>query len=64
MPRIIDLECSVPYGAAAKAKAAEAAEAKPAEPEPAAAGAPAQPGYGMANYGRIFRSRREGADRR
>jgi len=63
MPRIIDLECSVPYGAAAKAKAAEAA-AKPAEPEPAAAGAPAQPGYGMANYGRIFRSRREGADHR
>ena len=64
MPRIIDMECSVPYGATAKAKAAEAAEAKPAEPEPAAAGAPAQPGYGMANYGRIFRSRREGADHR
>ena len=60
MPRIIDMECSVPYGAAAKAKSAEAAEARPAEP--AAAGAPAQPGYGMANYGRIFRSRREGAD--
>lgn len=50
MPRIIDLECSVPYGAAAEAKAAEAS--------------PAQPGYGMANYGRIFRSRREGADHR
>ena len=63
MPRIIDMECSVPYGAAAKAKAAEAA-AQPGEPEPAAAGAPVQPGYGMANYGRIFRSRREGADHR
>ena len=59
MPRIIDMECSVPYGANAAAKAAE-----PAEPEPAAASAPAQPGYGMANYGRIFRSRREGADHR
>jgi predicted TIM-barrel fold metal-dependent hydrolase len=46
----------VPYGANAAAKAAE--------PEPAAASAPAQPGYGMANYGRIFRSRREGADHR
>ena len=53
MPRIIDMECSVPYGAAA--------EAKPAP----AAGAGAQPaGYGMANYGRIFRARREGADHR
>ena len=61
MPRIIDMECSVPYGANAVAKAAEP---KSAEPEPAAAGAPAQPGYGMANYGRIFRSRREGADHR
>src|SRR5258705_1835165 len=56
MPRIIDMECSVPYGANAAAKAAE--------PEPAAAPVPAQPGYGMANYGRIFRSRREGADHR
>jgi uncharacterized protein len=56
MPRIIDMECSVPYGANTVAK--------PAEPEPAAPGAPAQPGYGMANYGRIFRSRREGADHR
>ena len=50
MPRIIDMECSVPYGAAAEAKAAEAS--------------PAPAGYGMANYGRIFRSRREGADHR
>ncbi len=56
MPRIIDMECSVPYGANAAAK--------PEAPEPAAAGASAQPGYGMANYGRIFRSRREGADHR
>jgi hypothetical protein len=60
MPRIIDMECSVPYGAAAAAKAAEAkaAEAQTAEASPAPAG------YGMANYGRIFRSRREGADHR
>ena len=59
MPRIIDMECSVPYGTAAEAKAA------PAPPEPAPAGGPAQPaGYGMANYARIFRSRREGADPR
>lgn len=55
MPRIIDMECSVPYGAAAEAKTAEATAA---EASPAAAG------YGMANYGRIFRSRRKGADHR
>jgi predicted TIM-barrel fold metal-dependent hydrolase len=59
MPRIIDMECSVPYGANAEAKPV------PAAPAEAAPGAPAQPaGYGMANYGRIFRSRREGADHR
>ena len=59
MPRIIDLECSVPYGANTEAKPAGAA---PAE---AAAGPAERPaGYGMANYGRIFRSRREGADHR
>jgi predicted TIM-barrel fold metal-dependent hydrolase len=59
MPRIIDMECSVPYGAAAEAKPA------PASPAEAAAGAAEQPaGYGMANYGRIFRARREGADHR
>jgi predicted TIM-barrel fold metal-dependent hydrolase len=60
MPRIIDMECSVPYGAAAAAEA----KAAQASLEPAAPGAPAQSGYGMANYGRIFHSRREGADHR
>src|SRR5258706_12235116 len=59
MPRIIDMECSVPYGANVEKKPAAA----PAE---AAAGAtePKPAGYGMANYGRIFRARREGADHR
>jgi hypothetical protein len=55
MPRIIDMECSVPYGVNAASKAAT--------PEPPA-GADDKPGYGMANYGRIFRARREGADHR
>jgi uncharacterized protein len=63
MPRIIDMECSVPYGAEAKAAKA-AAEAKAAAAALAAAGAGDKPGYGMANYGRIFRARREGADHR
>ena len=53
MVRIIDMECSVPYGAEHEKSAAAAA--------PPAAG---QPGYGMANYGRIFRSRSEGNDPR
>ena len=52
--KIIDMECSVPYGAEHEKTAA----APPAQP---AAG---QPGYGMANYGRIFRSRSEGNDPR
>ncbi len=56
MPRIIDMECSVPYGVNA--------ESKPEKPEKAAADAEAKPGYGMANYGRIFRARREGGDHR
>ena len=56
MPRIIDMECSVPYGVNAASKAAT--------PEAPAAGADDKPGYGMANYGRIFRARREGADHR
>src|SRR5215475_3480610 len=55
MVRIIDMECSVPYGVNAESKAAK--------PEKAG-GDSAQPGYGMANYGRIFRARREGADHR
>ena len=51
--KIIDMECSVPYGVEHEKTAAAAA--------PPAAG---QPGYGMANYGRIFRSRSEGNDPR
>ena len=54
--KIIDMECSVPYGAEHEKSAAAAAV-----PAPPAAG---QPGYGMANYGRIFRSRSEGNDPR
>jgi hypothetical protein len=58
--RVIDMECNVP-------KRAAGGEALPAAAAPAAPGVsvterPA--GYGMANYERIFRSRREGADPR
>jgi hypothetical protein len=57
MPRIIDMECSVPY-------AEEKPEPASAEPT-APGGEPERPaGYGMANYGRIFRARREGEDHR
>src|SRR5260370_1543428 len=49
-----DMECSGRCGAEHEKTAAAAAA-------PAAAG---QPGYGMANYGRIFRSRSEGNDPR
>jgi predicted TIM-barrel fold metal-dependent hydrolase len=55
--RVIDMECSVPKRATAGAEA----------PAPGAAGAAATErptGYGMANYERIFRSRREGGDTR
>jgi predicted TIM-barrel fold metal-dependent hydrolase len=52
--KIIDMECSVPYGAEHEKTAAAAA--------PPVGGS--QPGYGMANYGRIFRSRSEGNDPR
>jgi predicted TIM-barrel fold metal-dependent hydrolase len=45
--KIIDMECNVP-------KREEAAPAAPAETD--------RPGYGMANYGRIFRSREGGRD--
>ena len=58
MVRIIDMECSIPRGASET-------DPTPAEPARVAAAGPAQPaGYGMANYGRIFRSRREGGDAR
>jgi uncharacterized protein len=58
MVRIIDMECSIPRGASET-------ESTAPEPSGVAAGSPTQPaGYGMANYGRIFRSRREGGDTR
>jgi hypothetical protein len=49
MVRIIDMECNVPRQADPGPATSEAATERPA-------------GYGMANYGRIFRSRREGDD--
>jgi hypothetical protein len=58
MMRIIDLECSLPRR-----------ETDPPESAPTEAAAPyadhtaQHPGYGMANYGRIFRSRAEGDNR-
>jgi len=57
--RIIDMECSPP-------RRADAPSPGPASPPPGtAARTGAQPaGYGMANYARIFRSRREGEDPR
>ena len=57
--RIIDMECNVPYGAEHEKSAAAAAAPPAGASKPAAEGT--QPaGYGMANYGRIFRSRSEG----
>ena len=55
MVRIIDMECSIP-------RPAGEADPAPAPTESTSAGQPA--GYGMANYSRIFRSRREGGDHR
>jgi hypothetical protein len=52
--RVIDMECNVPRRAAADGD--RAAAATPAAERPA--------GYGMANYERIFRSRRAGGDPR
>src|SRR5882724_13392833 len=54
MVRIIDMECSIPR--------TDASQPEPGHDEATGAGQPA--GYGMANYSRIFRSRREGADHR
>ena len=58
--RVIDMECSVPKCATGEAATPAATPAPPGAP--AAAERPA--GYGMANYERIFRSRREGGDTR
>jgi uncharacterized protein len=56
--RVIDMECNVPKLATGEAKASGSSAA-------AAAEATERPvGYGMANYERIFRSRRDGGDPR
>ena len=55
--RVIDMECSVP-----KRAADDGAASQSNAPEASLAERPA--GYGMANYGRIFRSRAEGGDPR
>ena len=54
MVRIIDMECSIPR--------TEASQPEPGHDQEPTAAQPA--GYGMANYSRIFSSRREGADHR
>ena len=59
--RVIDMECSVPKRAADDGDA-PAAGAPAAATDVSAAEGPA--GYGMANYERIFRSRRDGGDAR
>jgi len=52
--RVIDMEANVPKRAGAEPAGGEPPKAADAEQRPA--------GYGMANYGRIFRSRAEGHD--
>src|SRR2546430_15164380 len=54
MVGIIDMECGIPRR--------EAGQPEPGHDQEPTAAQPA--GYGMANYSRIFRSRREGADQR
>jgi predicted TIM-barrel fold metal-dependent hydrolase len=61
MVRVIDMECSVPKGAIPDGDA----PASGAPAAPAGSSAAERPaGYGMANYERIFRSRRDGGDAR
>ena len=57
--RVIDMECSVPKPAEG---AVPAAAPPPGAPGANVAERPS--GYGMANYGRIFRSRKDGGDAR
>jgi predicted TIM-barrel fold metal-dependent hydrolase len=52
--RVIDMECSVPKHTTGEGDASAPAAAAPERPA----------GYGMANYGRIFRSRQGGGDTR
>jgi uncharacterized protein len=58
--RVIDMECSIPKPA--DGEAAPAPAPPPGAPGATVAERPA--GYGMANYGRIFRSRKDGGDAR
>ena len=60
MVRIIDMECSVPHGLPGELSASYVE--RPAGGTDADRGQPT--GYGMANYARIFSSRREGGDHR
>ena len=55
--RVIDMECSVPKLSTSDGEA-------PAAATPSASTAERPAGYGMANYARIFRSRRDGGDTR
>jgi len=55
--RVIDMECSVPKLSTSDGEA-------PAAATPSASTAERPAGYGMANYERIFRSRRDGGDTR
>jgi hypothetical protein len=57
MVKVIDMECSPPHWGESEPSPTPAAEAT-------AGDAGARAGYGMANYSRIFRSRREGEDPR
>jgi len=57
--RVIDMECSIPKPAEGAVPAAA-----PSPDAPGANVAERPAGYGMANYGRIFRSRKDGGDAR
>ena len=62
MVRIIDMECSVPHGLPGELTTTYAPSTPAGGGGEAERGQPA--GYGMANYARIFRARREGGDHR
>ncbi|MGH7331194.1 MAG: amidohydrolase family protein [Candidatus Rokuibacteriota bacterium] len=61
MMRVIDMECSIPKRVTSSGEASAAGESTAAA-DASVAERPA--GYGMANYERIFRSRRDGGDAR
>ena len=63
MVRIIDMECNVPRQATSEAVPASTGDTSVDSGAQTADRESERPaGYGMANYGRIFRSRREGSD--